>query len=521
MVGLCLLVALMHGCAAQPAGPENAASTSSAFCTSMTLTSNAPQNTAPAGTKVTFTATATCPSGGSSFEFLEVPPGGAWIDLQPYSSSNSFTWDTTGLSGIYQIEAWENPAPTSPNSPPETSAVLTFTVPWTACTSGTLSATPSGTQAAGTPITVTAGSSTCPNPRYQFLELAPNGSWQIVQPYGPSNTYAWNTTGDANGTYQFEVWIKDAGAAGASSDTSAVTSATLTPASSVCTDVSLTPNIGSPQYLGATVTLTAGSSACVGTPQYAFYEHAPGGSWELVQPYSSSDTFSFTGTEEGTYDFEVDVKGSGSTADYESYSALSYDFIACSSASVSSSLPQPQVVDTPVTFTASASGCTGSPQYAFYELAPDGSPWALVQPYSSSNTFSFRSPAAGTYQFQVWVRDSGSTQPYETFAMFSYTLTPVGSACTTATLSASPAGPQAAGTPVTLTAGASSCGDPQYAFYELAPGGSWTLVQPYSSSPTFNFTSSTAGTYSFQVWARSAVSSAASETVGSLTYVLQ
>lgn len=49
------------------------------------------------------------------------------------------------------------------------------------------------------------------NPLYQFwLRPATSSTWQMVQAYSTSATYDWNSTGAAQGTVYFGVWVKDA-----------------------------------------------------------------------------------------------------------------------------------------------------------------------------------------------------------------------------------------------------------------------------------------------------------------------
>ena len=51
---------------------------------------------------------------------------------------------------------------------------------------------------------------TCPGTaNYRFLV---NGG--VVQGYGPANTFAWSTTGLAQGTYSLEVDVRDQGSGG-------------------------------------------------------------------------------------------------------------------------------------------------------------------------------------------------------------------------------------------------------------------------------------------------------------------
>jgi hypothetical protein len=75
--------------------------------------------------------------------------------------------------------------------------------------------------------------------------------------------------------------------------------------------------------------------------------------------------------------------------------------------------------------------------------------------------------------------------------------------------SASPPSTAAVGTPVVVTADAPGCLNPLYEFWVLAPGtGAYTLGQGYSTSATFNWstTALAPGTYRITVWVRYASS---------------
>jgi hypothetical protein len=390
------------------------------------------------------------------------------------------------------------------------------------CSSTTLSSNVSGNTApAGTPVTWTATPS-CDGgdiPTYEFYELAPGGSWTIAQPYGTSSTFAWDTSGAAAGTYAFQVWVRAQGST-APYESYAIGSFTITADNGLaCTSATVSASPASPQPTGTSITLTGGSSTC-GAPEYEFYELAPGGSWTIAQAYSSSPTFAFSNSTAGTYQFQVWARDASSNAAFDTYAVASYTLTGgsstCTGATLSGAPASPQLVGTSVMLTGSSSSCN-NPQYEFYELAPGGS-WTIAQAYSSSPTFAFEGGAAGTYQFQVWVRDASSNAAYDTYAPLTYTLD---TACTSATFSASPTSPQPTGTSVTLTGGSSSCGTPEYEFYELAPGGSWQIVQAYSSSPTFAFSSGTAGDYAFQIWVRDAASGAVYDTYALGSYTLQ
>ena len=185
----------------------------------------------------------------------------------------------------------------------------------------------------------------------------------------------------------------------------------------------------------------------------------------------------------------------------------------------------PQPAGTAIQVTATASGCA-KPRYEVWLHSPNGT-WSLVQPYSFSATFNWSAAAQvpGTYRFSVWARDStspgsGGTAPntYDSFSAFDYTLT--ATTCTGMSASAAPATSAAIGTQVNVTAAASGCANPRYAFYLLPPGGTWSLAQPYSTNPTFtwNTAGKAAGSYRFSVWARDASSSSSYDAFSAFQY---
>jgi hypothetical protein len=283
-----------------------------------------------------------------------------------------------------------------------------------------------------------------------------------------------------------------------------------------CGSTTLTASPSSPRAINTSITLTASTPSGCPHPQYSFYERAPGGTWQTVQGWGSANTFAFSSGTQGTYYFQVWERDVSSGAPYQGYASLTFTLYVpsppCASATLSAAPGSPQPLGTSITLSSTSGTCL-NPQYAFYEKAPGGS-WQLVQPYSSSATLPFQTMVtdpAGTYDFQVWVRDLSSSAAYDTVASTSVAEAGGFQPCANATLSASPGSPQTIGTPVTLSSTSQSCPNPQYAFYELAPGGTWQLVQDYSSSATFPFhtlATDPTGAYTFQVWVRDASSDA-------------
>jgi muramidase (phage lysozyme) len=186
--------------------------------------------------------------------------------------------------------------------------VSSYKVAFPACTSASLATSPSGRAATGATVTLTASAAGCPTPTYRFLV---GGS--VVQAYSTTSTFSWNAAGKAPGTYSLEVDVRNQGSP-SGYEAYAIVSYSLTG----CSAAHLTTSKSSPQAHGATVVLTA-SATCPGTPQYRFLV---GGA--VVQDYSATSSFSWTGTTAGSYSLEVDVRDAGSGAGYESWAIVPF-----------------------------------------------------------------------------------------------------------------------------------------------------------------------------------------------------
>ncbi len=93
--------------------------------------------------------------------------------------------------------------------------------------------------------------------------------------------------------------------------------------------------------------------------------------------------------------------------------------------------------------------------------------------------------------------------------------------CTSVTVAASPSAPQPVGTAIQATASAGGCLNPLYQFWMRPASGPWTMVQDYSSTSTFNWTSTAiAGGYYIGVHVRDSASATAFDSVVSIPYTL-
>ena len=297
---------------------------------------------------------------------------------------------------------------------------------------------------------------------------------------------------------------------------------------SACGSVAVTVSPASPEPPGAQVRLAATSTGCP-HPLYQFWILAPGHTWQIVQAYSSTATFTWstTGLPAGSYLYTVWARDSSSTGTscsslgcedaYFPGTAFSLTSQKCTSVSGSAAPASPQLSGTQVTFTGSALGCP-HPLYQFWILAP-GHAWQILQAYTSTATVNWSTTGlpAGSYLYTVWARDSSSAGTSCGSlgcedAYFPGTAYSLDTPCTSVTVSGTPASTSKAGTTVTFVASASGCSHPLYQFWILAPGHTWQVVQAYSTATTFNWntTGLPAGSYLYTVWARDAGSTGTS-----------
>jgi hypothetical protein len=404
----------------------------------------APGSPQRSGATVQFSATATgCPNPQYQF-FTQAPGSSAWQLAQAYSSTASFSMNTTGQpSGVYNIAVWARDA----NSPGnftdsagtyDTRTNLAYTVTPAYCASVSASIAPSSSGPAGTGVvTITGAASGCPSPRYQFWMLPPGSSqWQLVQPYSTTASLAWTTTGKALGKYQFSVWAQDASSPGANAtslgteDAYAATSFTLTP--TICTAVSLSAAPASPQNAGASITVTATATCPSANPQYQFVALWAGTStWIVQRAYSPTATWTWnsSGAPSGIERFGVWVKDTGSPYAYDQVASIPFTVTnpACSAVSLSAAPASPTPSGTTITVTASSTCPNANPVYEYWAIWAGTNGWIMQRAYSTSPTWTWNSTGAppGIERFGVWVKDASAaaSTPYDAVNSITFQVT--------------------------------------------------------------------------------------------------
>jgi len=510
-----------------------------AACSAVSVTVM-PASPAGVGARVTVGAHASgCPDPNPLYHFGVMAPGATtYQTVQDYSTSPSFSWNTTGLApGTYRFSVWVRDSASSGaygNSSGrwdayDNSTLYTLT---TSCSAVSVAVAPSSPAVIGGTVTVTAHSSGCPNPDYHFNVMAPGATtYTVAQDYSTSPTLTWNTTGLAPGTYRFSVWARDAASSGVYGNSSgrwdAYDNNTVYSLNAPCSAVTVSVTPSSPSGVGATVTLTAHASGCA-NPVYHFNVMAPGAtSYAVAQDYSTSPTLTWntSGLAPGAYRFSVWARDTASSGVYGNSSGRwdAYDnntvynlASVCAAVGVTVTPSSSTTLGTTVTVTAHATGCP-NPVYHFNVMAPGATSYTVVQDYSTSPTLTWNTTglAPGSYRFSVWARDAASSGVYGNSsgrwdAYDNGTVYSLIASCSAVGVSVAPSSPAGVGGTVTLTAHASGCTNPVYHFNVMAPGAtSYTLVQDYSSSPTFTWNTAglAPGTYRFSVWARDAASS--------------
>jgi hypothetical protein len=200
----------------------------SGSCASVTEAAN-PASPQFSGTQITFTGTGvTCTNPNPAFEFwMRAASQSNWQLLQGWSTA-PYHWNSTGAAaGVVNFGVWVKDA----GSTAAYDAVvnLPFTVKTPNCASVTVAAVPTAvTGGVHSVITATPGACTNPSPSYEFwAKWAGTSNWVLVQGWGTSASYNWDSHGAAAGVEQFGAWIRDA-ASTATYDAFSATPASVT-----------------------------------------------------------------------------------------------------------------------------------------------------------------------------------------------------------------------------------------------------------------------------------------------------
>ena len=435
------------------------------------------------GTSITWTAAATGGSGTLQYCYY-VFKDGSVIERGSYGTAKTYSYKPTA-AGTYTVRVYVKDSGSTVSldntgrvtvsaAPPvisgvsvnKTSATVGDTLTWTASASG--------------------GSGTLQYCFYVFK----NGSVIVRGSYGTAKTYSYKPT--TAGTYTVRAYVKDSSGNSVNLDNAG--RVTVSAAPPIISGVTVNKSSAN---LGNTLTWTASASGGSGTLQYCFYVFKDGSVIERGS-YGTAKTYSYKPAAAGIYTVRVYVKdGSGTTVTKDKAAPAT---VSASTASpvisgVTVNKTSANLGDT-LTWTAAASGCSGSLRYCFY-VFKNGS---VIErgSYGTAKTYSYKPAAVGTYTVRVYVKDSsGTAVSLDNAGRVTVSAAPpVISGVTVNKTSAS------VGSTLTWTAAASGgSGTLQYCFYvfkdgKIAERGS------YGTAKTYSYKATAAGTYTVRVYVK-------------------
>ena len=239
-------------------------------------------------------------------------------------------------------------------------------------------------------------------------------------------------------------------------------------------------NKTSPQDLGASIKFTAKATGTEGV-QYQYLVNN-----NVVQDYSSSNSFDWTPEEEGEYVITVKVKnGRGkSTSKNINYTIKEKEINKFTLDSFEGSVVSPQKVGTSIKFTAKASEAA---QYCFF-VRDENNKNTTIKSYSSSNTATWTPTAAGTYKVYCKAMNlDGEVVAKRLDYVINADTLKINNVVTSAS------SPQKVGSSIKFTINAT--GAKQYGFIIKDASGKNTTLKSYSSSNTATWKPTKAGSY--------------------------
>jgi hypothetical protein len=180
-----------------------------AACTSVSVVSDDADAYAVPGQVVHWTASANC-AGPAEYRFFLNNPSGVWTEVQPWSSNNTFAWNTAGQPvGFWNMQVWVRDAPFYDYEQAYSQPTFTLNAS-PACTALTTTATPTGV-VQGASVTITNVAATCTTSEFEIYHYPPTGAGEVA-PYSVANAnYVWNSAGAVPGYHTFTTYARTVG----------------------------------------------------------------------------------------------------------------------------------------------------------------------------------------------------------------------------------------------------------------------------------------------------------------------
>ena len=459
------------------------------------LNTNTSGNTSEIDTAINLSSEIT---GGSNvqYQYWVMTPGCPWEIAQSYSSAETFTY-TPKVAGAYQFGVWV----IDDNNQTHQVDVIEYNVTGSApepVKLNRLQTNQSGnTSRKDTAITLSSDITGGSNTLCQFWVKRPGYAWEIVQSYCAKDTFIY--TPELAGNYQFGIWVIDDNNKNHQID---IIDYTVTESEVIPVKLNKlnTDQVGNISSKNMAVTLnpdvTGGSNA-----QYQFWVKKPGCGWEVVQSYSSVDSYTYVPSSAGNYQFGIWVTDDNNknqqidiidfTVTESSKTPVKLNKLSTNKSGNTSAL------NTPITLSADITGGTNV-QYQFWVKRP-GLGWVVAKTYSSADNYIYTPSSTGNYQFGIWVIDDNNKN--QQIEIIDYTVTSEEvQSVTLNSLDTNTGNTSEEDVAVTLNADVTGGSNVQYQFWVKRPGRGWEIAQSYSSTDHYTYTPRSAGAYEFGLW---------------------
>ena len=364
----------------------------------LTVTLKASTTSAKVGDKVTFTGSAAGGSESYTYSYIVYnKTTGQWGRIVDNATSPTLTW-TAGSAGDRQFYL---------DVKDSAGKIVRSTAATVSVTAGTsaLAVTASADKTAGAvgdTVTITAKASGGSG-NYTYSLIVYNkttGQWGRVADNVSSSTITWKA--GSVGDRQFYVDVKDStGKIVRSAAINVVTSS-----GSNALSVTATADKSNPA-IGAKVIFTAKASGGSGSYTYSLIVYnKTTGQWGRVADNVSSSSITWTAGSAGDRQFYVDVKDS--TGKIVRSAAVNVVTASGSNTlSVTATADKTSAaIGNKVTFTAKASGGSGTYKYSLIVYNKTTGQWARIADNVSASTFTWTAGSKGTRQFYIDVKDS-------------------------------------------------------------------------------------------------------------------
>ena len=371
----------------------------------------------PAGTAITFTASAVGGTTPRQYKWMTSADGATWSSAT-WSTSDQFTWTPTAANANYKVRVWARSAVSTADRP-EALATVPFAIEpaITAVTSLSVTANKRPPQKLGAVVTFHAAATGGDAPNQFKWLVFENGAWVTRADWSTSDTFTW-TPAAASSNYQIAVWARSGKSTIDKPQPLAFMYFPIEAANdngNPVAAVTLTANRAAPQQPGTAITFTANAAGGTGQNQFKWLVF-DGASWATRAGWGPANTFTWTPSAANSqYQVQVWARNAVTTLDQpQAHATIRFPIepahvIAAPVSSVTvAGTVSPQPLGTPLSFVATPQGGAGPHQFKWRTF--DGATWTVRADWGTSNRFTWTPGAASAaYRIEVWVRSAGKT----------------------------------------------------------------------------------------------------------------